>query len=293
MSLLISAAGWLLKQVGSRFVQRVTDRALDHVGVFSATCEHCRQSHNGVEIIEGATRTLSCFNCGHVGTVYLERLDNLVIHQVQHANIFIQNANIGIMNPTGFASGAQSPPAFALPVSLPPAHTRPSVEEICERYSPRFPPGCDMIVCDENRRVICTTYAQSWTRYAIHAGSSAHWYTHHRRDLKGVHVSFAAKDGEDVPLSFGPHNLQIRLSGISGSNERGDVTATMWVHRDSETLLHKATNLSDKNGITLGSAHFYLSWSGDGGRCAYVSGSMSLIKADDVVIDEWFAHYAP
>lgn len=97
MGLLTAAAGWLLEKIASGVVHRWVEGRLERYGIFNATCERCHTSRQ-VEIPEQRRYDLTCQQCLHVGTIYIENADTLLIHQVQYASINVQYAQITVAN---------------------------------------------------------------------------------------------------------------------------------------------------------------------------------------------------
>jgi hypothetical protein len=110
---IISAAGWLLRKVAdtvaSTILGKAAQTALEKVGVFNARCEKCHTTQSNVIIPEDKPFTLECPKCGHIGTILVENVDRVIIHQIKNAGIVIDTANVlikqanTISNP-GFSS---------------------------------------------------------------------------------------------------------------------------------------------------------------------------------------------
>jgi hypothetical protein len=119
MGTLTSVAGWFLTKVTDTIVSNVIGRAtqsyLNKMGVFDATCEKCKTKQSGIVIPEEKPFTLKCPTCGHVGTIYIESLTKLIIHQVNQANIVIDKANILVNRQT---NNNQQPEIISPPYSL-------------------------------------------------------------------------------------------------------------------------------------------------------------------------------
>jgi hypothetical protein len=94
MGALTAAAGWLLTKIGETVVQSATQHALQKFGLFSATCQTCRNLKPQVSIAENSPTRLTCERCGHTGTILVENVASLVVHEVHHANIFVQSAQV-------------------------------------------------------------------------------------------------------------------------------------------------------------------------------------------------------
>lgn len=114
MSIVSSVAGWLITVVGSRVVEGLTDRAMQRIGLLDATCQRCSVRQRSIEVPERTPATLTCRHCGHQGTILIENMDTLTIHQVQFANIWVHQAQIAIQSTAGQPQGIRLPPARAL-----------------------------------------------------------------------------------------------------------------------------------------------------------------------------------
>src|SRR3954451_16834564 len=117
MSTVLSVAGWLIKIVGARVVENMTDRVLRRVGVLDATCQRCLTQQRSLEVWEHARTTLTCTRCGHQGTILIENIDALTIHEIHFANILVNQAQIVVRDTT---CPQRSPEGNVR--NLPPAH---------------------------------------------------------------------------------------------------------------------------------------------------------------------------
>src|SRR4051794_2407002 len=126
MSLIIAAAGWLLEKSAGKLVERWTESCCERYGLFKATCERCRCTIPRVEIPENRRYDLCCSHCGHRGTILIENLETLIIHQVQYASIYIQYAQIRVGSDTRMDTTPSSLQAAAPPADPP----RPVVRRV-------------------------------------------------------------------------------------------------------------------------------------------------------------------